>query len=161
MKKRLIELMRQHNLSDEDLAVCTGIPKLDINSWLKTTKMPDYFQLLKLSEFFEVTLDYLCERIDEIKVLDEAVGRIQQERLEKQVETLSKSLAKAKKTIGEFQSEQRFSSDEIKLFEKYRGLSEHFRRQAKRFIETLAEREGIGRGLLPEAAGEPGGEDEA
>ena len=62
-KEILIELINEKtNGSQKELAEQTGIPASTINCWLKKDTKPTYVQILKLADFFEVSVDYLLGR---------------------------------------------------------------------------------------------------
>lgn len=59
--KRLIEKRKEFNLSQAELAEKLGVSQQTISKYENGSREPDNAMLLKLSEFFHVTIDYLLE----------------------------------------------------------------------------------------------------
>lgn len=57
--KYLIAVLDEKNISVSELSRQTGIPKSTLHSWIKG-RSPNLEQLLKVSNFLNVTLDYLA-----------------------------------------------------------------------------------------------------
>lgn len=64
---KLIELRKQHGWSQEELAEKIGISRQSVSKWESGTSIPDLDKVLKLSQIFGVTTDYLIK--DEIEEL--------------------------------------------------------------------------------------------
>lgn len=57
--ERLKELMRLEQISRRSLSVKTGLQRKSILNWLEGKYYPRYDALIKLADFFNVSLDYL------------------------------------------------------------------------------------------------------
>lgn len=57
--QRLIELRKQTNLTQSDLAKKLGIPRTTYSNYENGNRQPDYETLEKIARYFEVTSDYL------------------------------------------------------------------------------------------------------
>lgn len=58
---KLVELRREKGYSQEQLALMLGVSRQAVSKWEAGTTMPDISKILQLSEFFEVTTDYLLK----------------------------------------------------------------------------------------------------
>jgi len=56
--KRLEELIRDFNLTLNEISKATGVPKSNIHSWINGSA-PNLFQLAKVSEYLGISLDEL------------------------------------------------------------------------------------------------------
>lgn len=63
--ERLRELREERGLSQYDLGRLVGVTDATINRYERDQRKPDYEMLIKLSNLFHVTLDYLVGRSDE------------------------------------------------------------------------------------------------
>ena len=68
MVKNLRSLRESRGLSQEKLAELTGISKARIYTYETKTREPDIEGLIVLSDFFDVTIDYLVGRTDNKKL---------------------------------------------------------------------------------------------
>ncbi len=59
LSKKILELRKQHGMSQEDLAERLGISRQAISRWESGTVLPDSANVLQLSKLFGVTTDYL------------------------------------------------------------------------------------------------------
>lgn len=67
-RERLSELMLEQNVKNyTDLAIKTKIPSSTIYSW--KTSLPSGDNLISLANFFDVSIDYLVGRTDEIGLI--------------------------------------------------------------------------------------------
>jgi len=57
--ERLKELREDLNLTQDALAKATGYSQSAIAFWEKGVKKPNFYAIIKLAEYFEVTTDYL------------------------------------------------------------------------------------------------------
>lgn len=55
----LLNLLEEKGLNQRQLSIKANIPTTTINGWLKANRLPDYNALIKLSNFFDVSADYL------------------------------------------------------------------------------------------------------
>lgn len=62
--KRLLELRKKENLSQEALSKILNVGQTTISSWERGEKEPDNETLLKLADYFSVSTDYLLGRTD-------------------------------------------------------------------------------------------------
>ncbi len=62
--KRLKELMKERQLSVSGLSRETGLPRTSISNWLNLKRTPMIDALYVLSNYFEVSIDYLLGRVD-------------------------------------------------------------------------------------------------
>lgn len=58
-KSRLRELRIEKNLSQQELSKILGFGRTTVNEWEIKGNEPNIDTLIKISKFFEVTLDYL------------------------------------------------------------------------------------------------------
>lgn len=63
--KRLKELRQKQGISQKDFAALIGIPANTYNQWENGKRQPDNETMLKLAEYFNVSVDYLLGRDDE------------------------------------------------------------------------------------------------
>lgn len=63
---RLRQLREEHNLSRERLAKVIGVSYSTIAKYESGTREPDFKTLDKMSDFFEVTTDYILDRSKKI-----------------------------------------------------------------------------------------------
>ena len=72
---KLIELRKQNGWSQEELAEKLGVSRQSVSKWEGAQSVPDMARLLRLSELFGVTTDYLLkdelERSEALEVPDE------------------------------------------------------------------------------------------
>ncbi len=61
---RLRELRETRNLRQLDVANATGIDQKTISNYETGKTNPDSYALIKLSDFYEVSIDYLVGRTD-------------------------------------------------------------------------------------------------
>jgi len=66
--QRLLELRKHRNLKQRELAELMGISLRAWQYYESGEKRPDYEGLLKLADFFEVSLDYITGKTDEKKI---------------------------------------------------------------------------------------------
>ena len=75
---KLIELRKQNGWSQEELAEKLGVSRQSVSKWEGAQSVPDMARLLRLSELFGVTTDYLLkddlERSEAMEVPDERPG---------------------------------------------------------------------------------------
>lgn len=58
---RLKELRNKTGLTQTKTAENLGIPRINYNKYETTSTQPDIETLCKIADYFNVTLDYLCE----------------------------------------------------------------------------------------------------
>ena len=64
MKNRIKDLREDRDLRQLDLSLATGIDQRTISNYETEKTSPDAFALIKLAEFFNVSIDYLLCRTD-------------------------------------------------------------------------------------------------
>lgn len=62
--QRITELLKAYNLTQYSLAKHIGISPSAVCNWLNGKKEPSIESLWKLSEFFDVSIDYLVGKTD-------------------------------------------------------------------------------------------------
>ena len=66
---KIIALRKQHGWSQEELAGQLGVSRQAVSKWESTASIPDLERILKMSEIFQVSTDYLLkEELEEIEV---------------------------------------------------------------------------------------------
>jgi transcriptional regulator with XRE-family HTH domain len=63
-KERLKELRNEKNLSQQQLGTIVQATKMAISHWEHGHSEPSIAQLIALSDFFEVSVDYLVGKTD-------------------------------------------------------------------------------------------------
>lgn len=61
---RLKELRTEKGISQQDVGKLVNMSKMAISHWEKGHSEPSIAQLIRLSEFFDVTVDYLIGKTD-------------------------------------------------------------------------------------------------
>lgn len=59
IRNRLVELRKEHNLSQTDVANLLGKSKNAVGSWEQGLSLPDIETLYKLAKYYEKSLDYM------------------------------------------------------------------------------------------------------
>ena len=62
---RLKELRQERNLNQQQVAIEIGTTQRNISNWENGNSEPDIQMILKMSNFFEVTVDYFLDNNDE------------------------------------------------------------------------------------------------
>jgi len=65
MKNRIRDLREDRDLKQIDLAKATGIDQRTISNYETEKTSPDALSLLRLADFFDVSVDYLLCRTDQ------------------------------------------------------------------------------------------------
>lgn len=79
MLKRLKELRLSKNLRQEDLGKLFGATKSAVSMWESGKREPDKETFLAMAEYFNVSVDYLMGRDDDIsKPLDRRAEQLQE-----------------------------------------------------------------------------------
>lgn len=65
--KTILELRRQKNVTQEELAAELGVTAAAVSKWENSYTLPDILMLCALADFFEVTTDELLGRVKERK----------------------------------------------------------------------------------------------
>ena len=64
-KDILLDLMQEQGINQRQLSNAAGIPATTISGWIKANRLPDYYALIKLARFFDVSADYLLTLSDD------------------------------------------------------------------------------------------------
>ena len=64
-KNILLDLMQEQGINQRQLSNAAGIPATTISGWLNANRLPDYYALIKLGRFFDVSTDYLLGITDD------------------------------------------------------------------------------------------------
>ena len=64
-EERLIQLRTAKKISQQTLAEYLGVSRWSVHNYESGKNRPDYEGLLKLADYFEVSLDYLAGRTDD------------------------------------------------------------------------------------------------
>ncbi len=90
LAEKIIKLRKQQGWSQEDLAMHMGVSRQSVSKWESMASIPDLDKIIKLSELFGVSTDYLLK--DEVE--DEPVPELT-------IEEQSSDLRKRKVTLDE------------------------------------------------------------
>jgi len=69
-QQRLQYLMEDYNISQVDLCRRTGVSTASMSRYLHYERFPDFDNLIRLAEFFSVSIDWLLGRDDHIIQID-------------------------------------------------------------------------------------------
>lgn len=72
--KTILELRKQKNLTQEELAAQLGVTAAAVSKWENNNTLPDILMLCALADFFEVTTDELLGRVKKWKYAVVAVA---------------------------------------------------------------------------------------
>lgn len=72
--KRLYELRIEKGLSQRDIAKVLHVSQATYNNWENGKTEPSIAQLVDLSKYFEVSIDYLTENADELGIINYGTG---------------------------------------------------------------------------------------
>jgi transcriptional regulator with XRE-family HTH domain len=64
ISKRILELMKEQNLTQAKLAQSIGMHQSNVSEWLSGKKEPSIASLWLLADFFDIDIDYLVGRKD-------------------------------------------------------------------------------------------------
>lgn len=59
LSNRIQKLRKKKGISQEELAHCLKVSRQAISKWESNQSLPDIDKILQMSEYFEVTTDYL------------------------------------------------------------------------------------------------------
>ena len=65
ISQRIFKTMEQKNLKQSDLANYIGVANSSVSDWKKKGSTPSADKIVKISEFLNVSVDYLLGRVDE------------------------------------------------------------------------------------------------
>ena len=97
LAEKIMKLRKQNGWSQEELAMKLNISRQSVSKWESGTSIPDLDKILKLSQIFGVSTDYLLK--DEIEEEDMNGGPYEEEpvQMTEEVHTISISLEEANK----------------------------------------------------------------
>lgn len=86
MKNRIKDLREDRDMRQSDLAEATGIDQRTISNYETGKTYPDAYSLIKLADFFNVSIDYLvgrtsCDLSSEekrIKIIDDIIHGLEE-----------------------------------------------------------------------------------
>ena len=58
-KDTLLDLMQEKGINQRQLSNVANIPATTISGWINANRLPDYYALIKIARFFDVSADYL------------------------------------------------------------------------------------------------------
>ena len=61
LAEKIIKLRKQKGWSQEELAMNLGVSRQSVSKWESMTSIPDLDKIMKMSEIFEVSTDYLLK----------------------------------------------------------------------------------------------------
>lgn len=64
MFKKIQLIMMNHHMNKADLAKAIGVSSGNISDWANGRSQPSVEKLIKIADYFNVSLDYLCDRED-------------------------------------------------------------------------------------------------
>lgn len=73
-------LLKENFLNRKQFAEKCGIPYTTVIGWTNLNRMPDYYALIKIADFFDCSIDYLTGRSDEYAIADAAKEKLNDER---------------------------------------------------------------------------------
>lgn len=79
--ERLFELRKQKNISQEELAELLNVSRQSISKWENDKAYPEMTRLLFMSDYFEVSLDYLMRGVEEHEPMPETTSSYKAENL--------------------------------------------------------------------------------
>ena len=62
--RRLKELRNEHGVSQQDVGKLLNVSKMAVSHWEKGHSEPSIAQLIMLSDYFDVSIDYLVGKCD-------------------------------------------------------------------------------------------------
>ena len=90
-RNRIKDLREDRDLRQSDLAAATGIDQRTISNYETGKTSPDAYALIKLADYFGVSVDYLIGRTDlDLFTEDRRIKAI--ERIQKELEDLKRML---------------------------------------------------------------------
>lgn len=117
-KDRLVQLRKDMNLTQEGLAERLGYSRTAISAWEIGRNEPSYADIIKIADFFRVSIDYLLGKEDTVKLLAEANIAIKEK------------LKNKKNSIPD-------SDIDIAFYEGYKGLHEEDKEVMRSTLEAF------------------------
>lgn len=123
-KDRLKQLRNEKNLTQEELAKYIGTTRATLASWETGRREPDMETLRKLSDYFNVTLDWLMGNTDIRNQADEITQAVEDD-----------------PELAEFWNDLKQREDLKLLFKQTRNLSPKAIKQVMRIIKAIEDEE--------------------
>lgn len=121
--ERLKQLRKERNLTQYDLAELLGFSRGQIGNYEQGTREPDQNTLLKISDFFNVSVDYLLGKTDRINNKKD-VKRVDKEILDL-LQGISKNIEELKEEVKELKTTQEKTNERLDKIEfRLDGFSE-------------------------------------
>ena len=89
LAEKIIKLRKKKGWSQEELATELGVSRQSVSKWESMSSMPDLDKIMKLSEIFEVSTDYLLK--ENIIYENEYVENISKDELDTHIVTLDEA----------------------------------------------------------------------
>lgn len=128
--ERLKQLRKERNLTQYDLVELLGFSRGQIGNYEQGTREPNLNTLLKISDFFNVSVDYLLGKTDRINNKKD-VKRVDKEILDllqgisKNIEELKKGQEELKEEVKELKTTQEKTNERLNKIElRLDGFSE-------------------------------------
>jgi len=74
--KKLIALRKSKKLTQEEMASKIGVHRGTYANYERGNRQPDYETLIKIADFFEVSIDYLLRKETQEKIINEKAKKI-------------------------------------------------------------------------------------
>ncbi len=91
LAEKIIKLRKQQGWSQEDLAMHMGVSRQSVSKWESMASIPDLDKIIKLSELFGVSTDYLLKDEAEDEPLPLLEVEVQKDRFHKRSVTLDEA----------------------------------------------------------------------
>ncbi|MEI3337600.1 MAG: helix-turn-helix transcriptional regulator [Clostridium sp.] len=111
INKRIRELRIEKELTQEDIAKMLNKSTNNISQYETGKRQPDINTIIKIAEYFNVSIDYLMGRTETRELADDFI----------------------KKNL-------KLTDDEKKILSQYRNLNKEGEKQAKEYLEYLAQK---------------------
>ena len=116
--KRLTNLREKKNLYQKDIAEIFNIEQATVSNWEKGKRIPDSEMLIKLANFFEVSVDYLLGNDTTLTTKEEEL---------KEIEALKQLLIKN----GFMKSNEDLTNEELDRLMKFVNANKEFLKDCK------------------------------
>jgi transcriptional regulator with XRE-family HTH domain len=134
--KRLRDLRKNKDLNQTDLAKVFDVSQSTIANYELGNKEPSHDMLLKLADFFNVSLDYLLGQTNDPRPIDQVN--------EENKQRISKALKDEEPELVEFWQELKEREDLFLLFKQARELDDDDIKRIIRIIKVIEDEEEAG-----------------
>lgn len=90
---RIRELREESGLRQIDVATATGIDQKTLSNYETEKTNPDSYALIRLADFFNVSIDYLVGRIDD------TFSTVERQEISKKIDNIKQDLNNIKKFL--------------------------------------------------------------